>query len=621
MNLGDERSERGQVLIIVAMGFFLVLLAGAALALDMGNGMLQKRRLQNTADAAALAAATELSRGGSVDAAVAAAQGIVSANTGGAVNLPYSPGVTLGTGLQEGIEVDASTVRVALKNNVSAYFAPVFGVNHINVAAKARAMVGPYAILPITFKRFSGGNTAYDLAPPANPDRVTDYLMPAQDILGQTITIDSWPDPLTAPPSIAASDTSDGHYDPKVSGVIAPLVGHDAVANVANGNDFHFFVAPDVRGFSQLTPTFYNGAQLTDVQSAQLLKNTTLGYILAGGYPGPYPLPGDELATFSGVTNNDAVHAMQQRFKPGELVAAMVYNGTVYRKPSFDLQVTPGIITSSSAPPTTVTYQVTLVPVNNFTNGGVVFSASGLVGWGDWQFEDGAPNTPYSKAVAGTGPVTLNFKVTANQEGAKTALIRAYAPPPVGSGEGQTRTVCATAVVGSTPSFSVASSEGYKVVEQGSGTRFDLRVEGWNGINTMDAPVSVEWVGSAPTGVTISAPSTVQVRDGHSTNLRVNVDVAATASTGEWTMVLTVKDADPSHQERNQTMFLTLEVTNGSANSTVLLNTSFVKVLGYSNFRIDYFTNNTVYAHAVGGIVSSPDQLGKGMAARLIPWN
>ncbi len=620
MGIIGRDSERGQVLIIMAMGFFLVMLAGTALTIDIGNGMLQKRRLQNTADAAALAAATELSRGGSIDAAVAAAQGIVSVNTGGAVSLPYNPAVTLGTSLQNGIEIAGNTVRVALGRSVSTYFAPAFGVNHINVAAKARAMVGPEGVLPITFKRFSNGNTAYSLDPPDNPDRVTDYLMPAQDALGNSITIGDWPSPLTAYPSPAASDTADGHYDLKVSGVIAPLVGHDAVANVANGNDFHFFVAPDVRGFSQVSPTLYNGAQITDSQSAQLLKNTTVGYILAGGYPGPFPLPGDELAAFSGVTNNDAVHAMQQRYKPGDLVTAMVYNGTVYRKPSFTLQVNPSIIVSSGSPPTTVSVQVTLVPVNNFTNGGVEFSASGLAGWGDWQFEDGALNTTYSKPITGTNPVTLTFKVTANQPGAKTALIEAYAPPPVGSGEGQTRTICATVVVGSTPSFSVASAEAYKVVEQGSGTRFDLQVQGWNGISTEDAPVTTEWIG-APAGVTITVPSTVQVRNGHSTNLRVNVDVGAGASTGEYPLLLTVKDADPNHQERNQTIILTLAITSSSTNSTVLLNTSFVRVLGYTNFRIDYFTNNTVYAHAVGGLFSSPDQMGKGLSPRLVPWN
>jgi hypothetical protein len=621
MAVRGRDSERGQILIIVAMGFFLVMLAGTAMTIDIGNGILQKRRLQNTADAAALAAASELSRGGSIDDAVAAAQGMVSANTGGAVSLPYNPGVTLGVNLKNGIEIANNSVRVALGRSVPTYFAPAIGVNQINVAAKARAVVGPEGVLPIAFKRFSAGDTSYPLAPPDNPDRVTDYLMPAQDALGNPITIDEWPSPLTASPSPAASDTADGHYDPTVSGAVAPLIGHDAVANVANGNDFHFFVAPDVRGFSQLTPTLYNGAEITDAQSAQLLKNTTVGYILAGGYPGPFPYPGDELAAFSGVTNNDAVHAMQQRYKPGDLVTAMVYNGTVYRKPSFTLQVSPSLVASTNNPPTTASVQVTLVPVNNFTNAGVQFSASGLDGWGDWQFEGGALNTTYTEPITSSSPVTLTFKVTANQPGARTALIQAYAPPPVGSAEGQTRTICATFVVGSVPSFSVASGEAYKVVEQGSGTRFDLDVEGWNGIGSEYAPVSWAWADAAPSGtVTISVPSSVQVRNGHSTSLRVNVDVGSDASIGEYPILLTVKDADPNHQERNQTIVLTLAITSSSTNSTVLLNTSFVKVLGYANFRIDYFTNNTVYAHAVSGLVSWPDLLGKGLKPRLVPW-
>ncbi len=621
MSTRENASERGQILIIVAMGLFVVILGATALAVDWGNGLLQRQRLQNTADAAALAAATELARGGTIDDAVDAAQAIVSTNTGGAVSLP-DPGTGSGTGLSEGIEISATNgVRVALVRQLRTLFAPAVGVNSLTIRARSRAVVGPYGVLPITFKRFSAGNTALPLQPPANPDRVTDYLAPAQDAFGQPVTLDDWPADLTASPSPAASDTADGHYDARVSGAVAPLIGHDAVASVSNGNDFHFFVAPDVRGFSLLSPIYYNGADVSTTQAAQELKEDTVAYILAGGYPGPNPLPGEELAAFSGVTNNDAVHAMQQRYKPGDVVTAMVYNGTVYRKPSFDLSVTPYIVSSTNTPPFTTTFQVTLTPVNNFTHSGVEFTATGLDGWGDWQFEDGAPNTAYSKAVTGSTPVTLTFKVTANQPGAKTALIEAYAPAPVGAGSGQARTVCATVVVGTDPSFSVTVPEAHKVIEQGSAGRFDLDVEGWNGIGTMNAPVQLEWVGSAPSDVTVTVPGTVQVRNSHSNGLRVNVDVGASAPLGERMMKLTVKDADPAHQERNQQILLTLEVTDSSASPHVLLNTAFVKVLGYANFRIDYFTNNTVYAHAVSGMAASPELLGRGMSARLVPWN
>ena len=620
MGDGARKGERGQAIILMAVGLCFLMLGASALAIDWGNGLLQKRRLQNAADAAALAAATELARGGTVSGAVAAAQGVVATNTGGAVSLPFDPGSNAGVALDSGIEFSGNSVRVALKKEVPTFFAPVMGVNQLTVGARARAVVGPYSVLPITFKRFSAGDTSAPLSPPANPDRVIDYLMPAQDANGQPISIDQWPNPLTESPYPAASDTPDGHYDPKVSGPVVPLIGHDAVANVANGNDFHFFVAPDVRGFSQLSPTLYNGASLVDAQSAQLLKNQTVGYILSGGYPGPNPLPGEELAAFSGVTNNDAVHAMQQRFKPGDLVTAMVYNGTVYRKPSFNLSVTPYLVSNFGSPPIVSTFQVTLTPLNNFTHSGVQFSVSGLEGFGDWQFESSSPNSIYTVAVPGGGPVTLTLKVTANQPGARTALIQAVAPPPVGSGPGQSRTVCATLVVGGVPAFSLSSNEANKVVEQGSGGRFDVDVQGWNGIATEDAAVAIGWVGSAPSNVTLSAPGTVQVRNGHTTNLRVNVDVGAGASVGYWPLRLTVKDADPNHQERNQSILLTLVVTDSSVSPTVLLNTAFVKVLGYANFRIDYFTNNTVYAHAVSGLYSSPDQLGMGMKARLVPW-
>ena len=54
-----RNSQRGAVIVLVAIGMGALILT-AGLALDMGHAFLNKTRLQNTVDAAALAAAKEL---------------------------------------------------------------------------------------------------------------------------------------------------------------------------------------------------------------------------------------------------------------------------------------------------------------------------------------------------------------------------------------------------------------------------------------------------------------------------------------------------------------------------------------------------------------------------------
>lgn len=632
--------ERGQVILVIALGVFSVMLGASAMALDWGNSLLQKQRLQNVADAASLAAAQEISRGRSIADAVAVAQSIVSSNTGGALTLAY-PGTGTGSGLTDGLELSPSTgeARVALSRQVGTMIAPVLGVNSIGVAARSRAIVGPYGVLPVTVKRFSDGNTAYDLGESGNPEQVVDYISSAYSAPSTPRYISSWPSPLSASPAAPAGDTLPDAHDPQVSGPVFAFVGRQSSPNVANSSDFHFFVAPDVRNITAATPTFYNGITQGDLTSTQILKNVTSGYILSRGYPGPNPTVGEQLGTFSGAPTDQAVEAMKKTYKRGDVVTAMVYDGTVYRKPSFDLRVDSAIKTSSSinitppppppvlpAPGSPITFQVTLTPVNNFAStSGVQFSATGLEGWADWKFESGGLNSPYNSGPVSGGALTLTFSISATTEvqGARTAVIRAF-----DAESGTTRTVTASVVVGSIPAFSVSSGEAYRVVEQGSSTRFDLDLKGWNGYPTTDVAVSQEWVGGTPAAVTVSTPSTVRVRDGFTASLRVNVDAGSGATTGEWTM--RIRLTDPNDASRSQAILLTVQIIPASTNPTVSLTTSFVKVLGYANFRITYANNasspspsldsNTVYAYAVSGLVADPRLLGLGMTARLVPW-
>jgi Flp pilus assembly protein TadG len=148
------REQRGAVLILVVVGM-VALLAIAGLALDSGHVMLNKTRLQNTVDAAALAAAKVLDQTADEVLADAAADAMFAANAGNAGNReigdaygrgdidvtvefsstlnPFTPGTT-----------PAAYVRVrALGFTMPAWFSAVVGVNQKSAAAAAVAGPSP----------------------------------------------------------------------------------------------------------------------------------------------------------------------------------------------------------------------------------------------------------------------------------------------------------------------------------------------------------------------------------------------------------------------------------------------------------------------------------------------
>ena len=634
----DLAGERGQILLIVAAGLFFVMLGATAVAVDWGNGLLQKRRLQNTADAAALAAASELSQGGTIATAVSAAQNIVSSSTGGAVSLPY-PGTGSGTGLSNGIELStAGEVRVALVRQVKTMFAPILGMNTLTVRARSRAVVGPYGVLPIAFKRFSDGDTSFALNTGTNPPTVRDYLAPAN-----FDTITSWPSPLTLKSSEFDHKDSAGNtvrrdaelrlpdaYDPNVNGRVVPLIGQNAVANIASGNDFHFFVAPDVRDITNPQPTFYNGVQPST--SIQQLKDMESSYFYSPtkppGYPGPNPFPGQQVGILNGTNTSLTVDAIRKSFGRGSVVTAMVYNGTVYRRPEFDLQLDSAIKTSGSP----IVFHVTLVPRNNFV-GDVQLSAIGLENWGQWWFANDSPGTTHVVSIAGS-PVTVDFSIMPNSssQGARTALIVGY-----DWAGGTTRTASATVVVGTASCFSQSTPQAFQVVEAGSGTSFELDLQGWgaSGYDQYVSFSSLGWYdnpstpsGSPPTGVTVTMPDPTRVRKDHLSKVKLNISVASNASLGTHMLKVRASDGDSTH---DQDMYLTVSVIPPDTQPTAGSTTSFVVVLGYANFVITYagnatspspsLDNNTIYAYAVSPLMADPNDLPGGMGARLIGWN
>ncbi len=131
MTLARFKSERGQAFVLAAVAM-VMLMGMAALVLDVGNWFRDKRRLQGTVDAAALAGAQQLP----TDAAGARAQALTYANKNGGdvagadiiVTSQYMPN---------------DTIEVNGRRNDSGIFSKVIGFSGANITAHAKALVEP----------------------------------------------------------------------------------------------------------------------------------------------------------------------------------------------------------------------------------------------------------------------------------------------------------------------------------------------------------------------------------------------------------------------------------------------------------------------------------------------
>lgn len=133
------REDKGQVLVLTVLGM-TVLMGFLALAIDMGTLFRAKRNMQIAADAAAMAAATQLYYGGtnaqiqSAAYAAATANGVDHTATGNTVTVT-GPGVTLASGT-----TCATCVEVQLATPNPTFFMTLFTGSHTaNVAAMAVA--------------------------------------------------------------------------------------------------------------------------------------------------------------------------------------------------------------------------------------------------------------------------------------------------------------------------------------------------------------------------------------------------------------------------------------------------------------------------------------------------
>lgn len=121
------RSERGQAMVLTTL-FLVALLGMAALVLDLGTWFRSQRDLQAVADSAALAGAQELPENTGLASARA---GEYTSKNGGP-----SPGVSFSSTIAG---FGANTIHVELERDAPGFFAKVFGVDSVDIRAKATA--------------------------------------------------------------------------------------------------------------------------------------------------------------------------------------------------------------------------------------------------------------------------------------------------------------------------------------------------------------------------------------------------------------------------------------------------------------------------------------------------
>ncbi|BCW85145.1 MULTISPECIES: Tad domain-containing protein [Paenarthrobacter] len=151
----DEPNERGAAAILVA-GMMVVLLGFAALAVDVGALYAEKAQLQNGADAAALAIATDCANGSCGDSSATGNQFANSnANdnaSGASVTFPASSTVRVATNARD----------TAGQDSFSLYFARILGFDTTPVNAVAEAQWGapskastlPWTVSECVFKKY-----------------------------------------------------------------------------------------------------------------------------------------------------------------------------------------------------------------------------------------------------------------------------------------------------------------------------------------------------------------------------------------------------------------------------------------------------------------------------------
>jgi uncharacterized repeat protein (TIGR01451 family) len=638
----SRRNEGGQVLVIIVVAF-AALFAAAGLAIDGGRFYSERRFLQNSADAAALAAASALIRGETTSQADTRARDILTENfrhspSGVAPALPpATPAYESGHAgdpvyLTNGILITGREVRVAVQNSVGYTFGRLLGLTSSTITGQARViMVG--RLLPIAVRNFinpSGPDDGAASPCPGDKRHFMDFFATAD-----TTCLGSDSDAsLRVEPSIGSDfDTSSPGSDPAHHGPIIEILGQGAQPN--NGADFRGFIALDIRNFQAVgTQQYYNG--VSAATNPTTLKSLEAHWVTIGGYPGPLfppivspPDPNDEAAAMNGNSTGTVIDEVAKRFKIGDEILVAVYSGNVSAIPDFSVSSpatmalpTTGTVANGgsvkvsrnqafSGQVTMSTLADTLDPQNPMVLGTLSGGASPIT-------YDPNPVTP--TLGAGQTVSLKNITTAGAAPGIYTLWIQAQAGSPYLT----TKLIPLAIKVGNVNGdFTITADTSNKVaVTSGDTVTFSLSLtNSSNGSFGKNVTLSLDGPPPAGMGAVTFSPSQVTPTSGGVTStLTINT---GTMPTGRYPIVVRATSLNNDSTPRPVTHLLPLNVDVQTGDSG---NQNYVDITGFALMRIasDPVINaNTIWAYAITPVILDPDdpQLRRGQAARLVPWN
>jgi hypothetical protein len=645
-------SDRGQVLVIVALGL-VVLLGAAAFTIDLGRRAAEERYLQNAADAAALAGCRALINGASDSAAKQEADNVARANLtaspsgtdftlpGVADALVYADGHAGDPSfLDAGILISSASVRVAITSYVPATIGAIVGAPNLKAQGRARCEPQGGPALPIVARRYAN--------PPGPANGFVDYMATTgTSSVGQVDTNQT----IDASGLIGYSGTGRTAASEADPGPEFELYG--PAAKATNANDFRGFIALDVRNFQDTTSRIYYN-KVTAGTNVQTLKNMQGAYLLSGRYPGPmFPAvtspadPNDQVAVMSGNDSSMVVGNFDRVFDVGDRVLLALYNGTVMEIPDFSISppaafVLPANGTTAAGPSFTVskndafTSTVTLRMRGDF--------GADLAGHPEYNIVPDPAVTPPSAGFMneptwstnvfvpgknGTRINTSNIQTNAIPAGIYTVWLEGKSGDPYY----QTRRVAVPAQIAgairdfslqkSTTTGSVASLGGSLTLPIVVSTDKSSKATSWG---STTSAVSVSWDTDsftdcslaaktiAPGQITFSPSSSmVPTEAGTSTSLTIST-VGLNAGCYRFNLRASGTNGDGQPVTHIQPITFTLATSASTG--------SYVDIIGFAVFKITNIDANSIGGQAVTGAYADPTALGlmRAMQPRLVDW-
>ncbi|HET7727104.1 MAG TPA: pilus assembly protein TadG-related protein [Candidatus Limnocylindrales bacterium] len=643
----------GQVLVIFALAL-VALFAAAGLAIDIGRFYMEKRYLQNAADAGALAVANAMIRGASDADARAEGMAVIARNFQAPPNgiTPYLPpgagSEVYASGhagepawLLEGILISGGEVRVAVHNHIPYTFGRIVGLQENVIYGQARVQLRGN-LLPIAVRRFVNAPGPSNGSYPCNDNQnqFMDFFATADTACLGTETDSAL---RVSPNAGAAFDPGSPDNDRANHGPIVEILGSGADPD--NGADFRGFINLDIRNFaSDVSQIYYNG--VTPTTNANTLKDMEAAWFTAGGYPGPMfapavtpPDPNNQVATLDGNSAGIAIAAFSSRFAPGDEILVAVYPGITMEIPDFSLG-DPGTIALPTSG-TTATAGSFKVSRNQAFSGTVDLSTVA----DEFATSSGpaavCPTTnPFTSVISGgTDPVTYTPDPVTPSLGSGETVTMTNVTTPAGTTAG-IHTIWIQGQAGSPylttklrpaavrfgtvgRDFSLSSDAALKTASNAGDTvtfTINLRRSG-SAFNGTGVHLFLEPLpgGSLPSGMgSVSFSATgVAPGGGSGTNVTLSINTG-TMAPGAYNFAVRACGVNGDGLQVTRVVPISVNVATASSAG----DQEYVDIVGFAVMRVAAMDSNAVSAYAITPVISDPNdnRLRRGQVARLVPW-